>query len=344
MGGKNQNSSYGNEPTFTMASPDKFVVLGFSSDLGTCSSNTKAGTRCQQFINLQNGQLCPSHVMQQMNRASSQRGVFSTSNASRTMPGSAWDKTKKEFFFAGGKTFQALPPSINPACSTDGGKLAAAANKHAAAFVKDMKKNPGIVVNEGVRPAGKEDTGKMTQSYRHGGRLLAAALGKHEQNESLLQSRKLKTGSKNMVSISATELLKQKNEEFLVHKRELIKKKKLEAAMNQEAKMKNDPFYKQDKLIISGGPPKSLFQKLGGNTGGSNSNQKAKLKAALLLQKSGSPKSKKDKILERVDSNLKTKKERKEIEENKKTSFMGKTMKNVDAKGKINHISTTMTV
>jgi len=215
MGNRGANSNYNDGPTFTMASPDKFVVLGFSSDLGNCSSNTKAGTRCQQFINLQNGQLCPTHVMQQMNRASSQRGVFSTNNSSRTMPGSAWDKTKKDFFFAGGKTFQALPPSQNPACATGGGKLAAAANKHAAAFVKEMKKNPGIIVNSGAKPV--EDTGKMTMSYRHGGRLLAAALGKHEQNESLLQSRKLKTGSKNLVSISATELLKQKNEEFFIH-------------------------------------------------------------------------------------------------------------------------------
>ena len=46
-----------------------------------------------------------------------------------------------------------------------------------------------------------DDTNKMVQSYKHGGRLLAAALGKTESNESLLQSRKLKTGTKNLVSV-----------------------------------------------------------------------------------------------------------------------------------------------
>ena len=53
-------------------------------------------------------------------------------------------------------------------------------------------------IHSGVKRPVADDTSKMVQSYKHGGRLLAAALGKTEANESLLQSRKLKTGSKEM--------------------------------------------------------------------------------------------------------------------------------------------------
>ena len=78
-------------------------------------------------------QLCPTHVLQQFNRASSRRGIFSTENSSRSVPqkfkGTLWDKVKGENFFAGGQTFQALPPSVNPKCNTNGGKLAALAQR-----------------------------------------------------------------------------------------------------------------------------------------------------------------------------------------------------------------------
>ena len=85
-----------------------------------------------------------------------------------------------------------------------------AIESHASQFVKEVKKNPGIMINPGAgetrNKTATDDTNKMVQSYKHGGRLLAAALGKTESNESLIQSRKLKTGSKNLVSIRMVSL------------------------------------------------------------------------------------------------------------------------------------------
>ena len=46
------NSQYAQEVTFTMNQADDFVVLGFAADLGTCSAKTKAGSRCNNFVNL----------------------------------------------------------------------------------------------------------------------------------------------------------------------------------------------------------------------------------------------------------------------------------------------------
>ena len=62
-------------------------------------------------------------------------------------------------------------------------------------------------------------------------------LGQQEKNESLLQSRKVKTGSKSLQSISAADLLKQKNAEFLAQRKEAIRKKKLAGAMAQSSKI-----------------------------------------------------------------------------------------------------------
>ena len=76
----------------------------------------------------------------------------------------------------------------------------------------------------------------MVQSYKHGGRLLAAALGQSSKNASLVKSKALKTPDPKIASISASELLKQKNEEFLAKKREMLKKRKLDAALAQEKK------------------------------------------------------------------------------------------------------------
>ena len=85
-----------------------------------------------------------------------------------------------------------------------------ALESHASQFVKEVKKNPGIMINPGAggtrNKTATDDTNKMVQSYKHGGRLLAAALGKTESNESLIQSRKLKTGSKNLVSVRMVSL------------------------------------------------------------------------------------------------------------------------------------------
>ena len=46
------NSQYAQEVTFTMNQADDFVVLGFAGNLGTCSANTKAGSRRTNFVNL----------------------------------------------------------------------------------------------------------------------------------------------------------------------------------------------------------------------------------------------------------------------------------------------------
>lgn len=89
--------------------------------------------------------------MKQWNRASSARGELSakTGTAGLSGGGSAWQKTKGDFFYGGGKTFQALPPSQNPACNQSA-MLDSIAKSHANKGVRDgmkeMKKNPGIVV------------------------------------------------------------------------------------------------------------------------------------------------------------------------------------------------------
>ena len=89
--------------------------------------------------------------MKQWNRASSARGELSAKTGTHGLSGagSAWQKTKGDFFFSGGKTFQALPPSQNPACNKNS-MLDSLAKSHANKGVRDglkeMKKNPGIVV------------------------------------------------------------------------------------------------------------------------------------------------------------------------------------------------------
>ena len=150
---------------------------------------------------------------------------------------------------------------------------------------------------------------------------------------------------------SATDLLKQKNEEFLAQKRAIMKQKKLDAVKALDEKIKQQALKKaangqlspkNDKLIISGGPPSgspSIFAKLGAGRGprpGPNAPEAAKLKAARILQaqkQPKNPKTEKEKILERVKQNRMTKEEKK-AEENKESEFMGKKMTKTDAKGK----------
>ena len=150
---------------------------------------------------------------------------------------------------------------------------------------------------------------------------------------------------------SATDLLKQKNEEFLAQKRAIMKQKKLDAVKALDEKIKQQALKKaangqlspkNDKLIISGGPPSgspSIFAKLGAGRGprpGPNTPEAAKLKAARILQAQKQPKNaktEKEKILERVKQNRMTKEEKK-AEENKESEFMGKKMTKTDAKGK----------
>ena len=151
---------------------------------------------------------------------------------------------------------------------------------------------------------------------------------------------------------SATDLLKQKNEEFLAQKRAIMKQKKLDAVKALDEKIKQQALKKaangqsnpgNDKLIISGGPPSgspSIFAKLGAGRGprpGPNTPEAAKLKAARILQaqrQPKNPKTEKEKILERVKQNRMTKEEKK-VEENKESEFMGKKMSKTDAKGKV---------
>ena len=327
-------------------SADKFVVIGFGADLGTCTAKTKAGSKCTNFVNLQTGQLCTTHVMQQYTRAAGARGAFSAKNGSLPdkYKGTMWDKVKGQTFFGGGQMAQALPPSINPASSSCD-RLSKLANSHAEKFVKEVKKNPGIMINSGVKRVITDDTNKMVQSSRHGGRLLAAALGQSERNESLLQSRKVKTGSKELKSISAAELLKQKNAEFLEQRKEAIRKKKLAAAMAQSAKKVTAP--NNDKLIIAGLPPsQNMFTKLQQvkpriTPESLNTNERAKLRAAMLLKEKNAkkpktpPKSSKDLIMEKVDMNRAGKKPTKTTTpspKEKKMTFLGKTVESKDVK------------
>ena len=108
--------------------------------------------------------------------------------------GNLWNKVKGENFFAGGKTFQALPPSINPQCNKNA-KLNLIANSNAKSTVKEMIKNPGIKISSGIKTSEQpENPSAMVQSNKHGGRLLAAALGQHSQNLSLKTSHRLKVG------------------------------------------------------------------------------------------------------------------------------------------------------
>ena len=129
-----------------------------------------------------------------------------------------------------------------------------------------------------------------------------------------------------------------------------MKQKKLDAVKALDEKIKQQALKKaangqpnagNDKLIISGGPPRgspSIFAKLGAGKGprpGSNTPEAAKLKAARILQaqrQPKNPKTEKEKILERVKQNRMTKEEKK-VEENKESEFMGKKMSKTDAKG-----------
>ena len=173
-------------------------------------------------------------------------------------------------------------------------------------------------------------------------RLLLQPIGK--VNPGLFHKKDWKTTK------SATDLLKQKNEEFMAQKRAIMKQKKLDAVKALDEKIKQQALKKaangqsnpgNDKLIISGGPPSgspSIFAKLGAGRGprpGPNTPEAAKLKAARILQaqrQPKNPKTEKEKILERVKQNRMTKEEKK-VEENKESEFMGKKMSKTDAKG-----------
>ena len=74
---KKSDSKYEIAPTVTLNGPEEFTVLGFAADLGTCTANTKVGSKCVNFVNLSVSQMCPTHMLQQFNRATSQRGEFS---------------------------------------------------------------------------------------------------------------------------------------------------------------------------------------------------------------------------------------------------------------------------
>ena len=180
MANRSQNAAYENSRSFTLAGSDKFVTIGFCADLGSCTAKTKNGTKCTNFINLQTGALCVTHVMQQYNRAAGARGAFSAKNGSLPdkYKGTVWDKAKGQTFFGGGQMAQVLPPSINPSMPGSD-RLSKLANSHAEKFVKEVQKNSGIMIKPGVKGQSykTDDTNKMVQSSRHGGRLLAAALG-----------------------------------------------------------------------------------------------------------------------------------------------------------------------
>ena len=142
-----------------------------------------------------------------------------------------WEKMKGEHFFGGGKTFQALPPSVNPSCSKSA-KLNFIANSNAKASgtAKEMIKNPNIMIkSSGRNISAPEETSAMVRSSNHGGRLLAAAIGKSAENISLKKSKDLKKPDSKTASITASQLLKQKNEEFLAQKRAALKQRKMEA-------------------------------------------------------------------------------------------------------------------
>lgn len=331
---------YENAPSFTLQGPDSFKVIGFASDLGTCSGKTMQGQKCRNFVNLSVSQMCPTHVLKQFNRACAQRGELSAKTGSYGIAdknkGTEWQKHKKDFFFAGGKTFQALPPSQNPACSTNG-KLDFIANTHAKKGVKDtakeMRKNPGIVVMSapgGVRPKAAEDTSMMIQSSKHGGRLLAAALGRGDQNKSLMQSKSLKQTDSKISTITASELLRMKNEEFLVKKREILKQRKLEAALKQTNN--SSPTTKGlGNLTLTGAAPKGLFSHLAQSNSASSSKDRAKLRAAALFNAAKSPDTKKLAILKKVSTNcdISGPKAKEKVEEK---LFMGQKTSSINTK------------
>jgi hypothetical protein len=302
------------------------------------------GQSCRQFVNLSVSQLCPSHVMKQWNRASSARGELSAKTGTHGLSGagSAWQKTKGDFFFAGGKTFQALPPSHNPACNQSA-MLDSLAKSHANKGVRDgmkeMKKNPGIVVMNA--PAGKmppENTNVMVKSSMHGGRMLAAALGRSHENESLMASRRMKTPDPKVTSISAGQLLKQKNEEFAARKREALKRQKEEALKKASAAGKSPSLGVglSRGLNLTGGPKgNSLFSslKLGSAAGVSNQTksveERRKLRAAAILKTKNTKKSPEvlqSTIMSRVSQDQGEKKEKVE------RTFMGQKTSQVDIK------------
>ena len=250
---------------------------------------------------------------------------------------------KGENFFAGGKTFQALPPSMNPSCNKNA-KLNFIANSNAKATVKEMIKNPNIKIMPGSGKPVNENSAApsaMVQSYKHGGRLLAAALGQSGQNQSLMKSKELKGPDAKVASISASQLLKQKQEEFLALKRQKLKERKLAAAKAQEERnsssgsTSNGTSGKRDHgLILAGAPPKSMFSHLALSNSAGASKDRAKIRAAAVLaaQKSRSPDEKKKAILAKIANNV-SKTNPTKSPTRKNQTFLGKSLEKVNVKG-----------
>ena len=344
---KKTDSKYENVPTVTLNGPEEFTVLGFAADLGTCTAKTKVGNKCPNFVNLSVSQMCPTHMLQQFNRATSQRGEFSARTGNIRLgdkyKGTMWEKVKGENFFGGGKTFQALPPSMNPSCNKSAKlNFIANSNAKASATAKEMIKNPNIMVksgtgmkNTGRNISAPEETSAMVRSSNHGGRLLAAAIGKSSENISLKKSKDLKKPDSKTASITASQLLKQKNEEFLAQKRQAMKQRKLEAALAQEKR--NNSVSSNDKpgLVLTGTPGKSMFSHLAQSNEVKMTKERAKIKAAAILkaQMTKSPDEKKKQILARVQSNIVKNKGNSQAENEKQKEFMGKKLGQLDVKG-----------
>jgi hypothetical protein len=136
----------------------------------------------------------------------------------------------------------------------------------------------------------------------------------------------------------------------LVKKREILKQRKLDAALAQENRSQSaeNSAVKSFGLSLTGSQPKSLFSHLGPSSlGGSSlaqsnnlcaSQNRAKIKAAAVLSARNlkTPEDKKKDILSRVNKSMvpeQQKNQKKNPEEENKV-FMGKKMSKIDAKGK----------
>ncbi|XP_074645529.1 protein MCM10 homolog [Tubulanus polymorphus] len=108
MQNESNDSKYKNssELSVSIDNSQKVMVLGASRDYGICTSVTKAGKKCNNFINKVKGDKCSYHVQSAYKKASAKRGELQA--ASGTTPRSFENKLglkKGNMFFYGGQSY-----------------------------------------------------------------------------------------------------------------------------------------------------------------------------------------------------------------------------------------------
>ncbi|KAI4897760.1 hypothetical protein NFI96_033928, partial [Prochilodus magdalenae] len=205
---KNKDGS--NELCLTVDHPQKVLILGEAMDFGTCKAKKKNGDSCTQLVNLYECQYCQYHVKAQYKKMSSKRAELQSSftgsaPGKRKGQGGLRERLCQSDFHYGGMSSLACAPSVTAPQPKKQPSIQAVL---ASIPSKKLGLNSGDV-------SGCSDDFRSLMSMPTPG---ALNIKRH-----LGQAKSTDTSGSTVLSVSATDLLKQQKE---LHKQRLQARQK----------------------------------------------------------------------------------------------------------------------